>query len=292
MKATISFVVTSWEPEAPPTRALVASIARQGIEKECIRISDERISRPVSLNRAIASCDSDYIGFCESDVVPSPNAVETLTRLLDRNPRVGLAAAKVQPLSPGRVAPVPIIANEAKDEAALEDISEQMWTLNFVLYRKSTQVLFDESYFGNQIFDWDFGLELLHHGYTSIVDARCAVAHQPTDYCAKSLSYHACVARNRQIFAHKWRCRAEWPGLREFQSKHPGVIPTVEELTHATEAWLFRYIARHDPHSLREFYFNARFGDASKVEDYLQRMRPLLDPQTWSAPVVTTSAKI
>lgn len=292
MTATISFVVTSWEPEGNATRALVQSIVDQGVDRRAIEVSAERISRPISLNRAIARSTADYIGFCESDVMPSRNAVATLADLLDRRPDVALAAAEVQgfPDDPAD-ALVPRVAAQSPDDLALRDISEQMWTLNFVLYRRSTQVLFDESYFGNQIFDWDFGLELLHHGYRSMVDARCAVAHRQTDYCAKSLSYHACVARNRQIFDHKWRCRADWRGLAAFDLVNPGVIPTIEELTHATEEWQYRYTAELERYGLQEFYFNTRFGDAGRIADFLTRSHPFVRPNGWTSPIVTNIAQ-
>lgn len=289
MAATISFIVTSWKPESRATHQLVDMIIRQGVDPKNIHIVDDRISRPISLNRAIARCNSDYIGFCEDDVLPSMNAVETLTRLLDRYPKVGLAAAKVQQLFDERptTAPIPSMGHECPDEVSLEDISGQMWTLNFVLYRKSTNVLFDEDYFGNQVFDEDFGYELFHHGYSSMVDLRCAVAHQQTDYFTKSLSYHVCVARNRQISIEKWRCRADWQGLHAFEKANRGVIPTIEELTHANEDWQYKYIAKFDLYSLQEFYFRARFGDSNDIENFIQTMRPLLNPKVWESPVVT-----
>lgn len=290
MASTLSFIVTAWEPDGAPARRLVESIVSQGVDRKRIHIVDDRISRPISLNRALMRCDTDYVGLCESDVIPSTNAVATLTRLLDRHPQVGLAAAKVHqvdelPLAP----PIPLRDPDASDGAALDDISGQMWTLNFVVYRRSTQILFDEDYFGNQIFDWDFGLELHHGGYLSMSDARCAVVHQRSDYVGKNIAYHACVARNRQILGLKWQNRVLWQGVKPFQRAHRGVIPTVEELTHANEEWLFKYIARFESGGLSEAYFKPRFGDAAQTASYLEKMTPLLTPQIWETPVLTVA---
>ncbi|MEQ1826821.1 MAG: hypothetical protein ABL921_12780, partial [Pirellula sp.] len=211
MKTT--FYITTWNPEGAGTKRVVSSLKAQGVIDEHIKLITEKISRPKSLNKAIVDCQTPYVGMLEDDVAFSDNAVSQLETLLDRMPNIGLAIADVQQVGSERElaeSVVPSRPPNAGDDASLHSCSAQMWTLNFVLLRKSTNVRFDESYFGNQVFDWDYGLELLRAGYLSVVDRRTKVRHVRTNYASKSLSYHAMVARNRHIFKTKWESRDTW----------------------------------------------------------------------------------
>jgi hypothetical protein len=258
-----TFFVTTWTPHGEAAAKIVRLLNGSGIESSDIQLLTERVSRPKSLNRAISGCRTPYVGFLEDDVNFSPGTPGILELDLDADPSIGLAVAPVTQLAgtePGLM-PQPAMALDAAG-AFLVECSSRMWTLNFAVYRKDVGVPFDESYFGNQVFDWDFGLELLLRGYRSMADLRTAVTHRQTDYSRKSLSYHAMVARNRHIFVEKWRNRGSWKGI-------PPCVPSVEELTHAGEAEQMRYVARFDSPGLHNHYLAPRFGSQASFDRFL-----------------------
>ncbi len=267
MSRKITFYITSWAPAGARIEFLRKELVDQGVQDDDVKIISDRTSRPRSLNKAIEECRTPYVGFCEDDIFPSSDAVGVLCDLLDRRNDIGLAIAPVMQCKAEKlVRPVP--APDEGEAKALQDQSNRMWTLNFVLFRKSTNVLFDADYFGNQMFDWDFGLELLRAGYLSVADRRAAVAHYQTDYELKNVCYHACVARNRQIFMSKWKDRENWRGLADFNSRNGHSVPSMEELTHANEKFLFDYIAKYDQYGLVECYYKSRFGSLPRLNEF------------------------
>ena len=140
---------------------------------------------------------------------------------------------------------------------------------NATIYRKSCGVLMDEDFFGGQLIDWDFSLDLLYKGYLSIADHRTAVAHKTTSFEKKSLCYHGVVARSRQIFMTKWKDRDNWTNVADYNKKNNNEIPTLEEITHWNEDKLIEYIAKYDKFGLAECYFNPRFGSNEKLNQWL-----------------------
>lgn len=249
-----TFFIPTWSGEIGALK-VKKQLMDQGVPEKLICFIKEKISRSISLNRAILACTTPYMGILDDDIIIADNAVEVLEELLDKYPHVGLAIAPVQQAEK-LAKPKPDCPPHATDEVSLENQSSKMWTLNCVIYRKSLGIMFDESYFGSQLLDWDFGLELLNRGFLSLADHRTAVMHQTTSFEQKNMFYHAVVARSRHIFMTKWKNRNEWHGLG-----HAGTIPTLEELTHASETFLIQYIAQYDGPGLASCWFNPRFSN-------------------------------
>jgi len=267
----VTFYITSWDPNGPKVKSIKNELVQQGVLEHNIGVISERISRPITLNRAIRECKTEYVGFCEDDVFPASNAVKTLNTMLEKRHNVGLAIAFLKETE-AITRPAPELPENSTDEMSLANLSNRLFTLNFVLFRKSTGILFDESYFGNQFFDWDFGLELLRKGYLSVADRRTAVAHHRTEYNHKNLFYHACVARNCQILMAKWENRGNWNGLADYNSRNANAIPTLEELSHSEEEWLWDYIFEYEPYGFKQ-YFVHRFGDLLKTNEFTRAFR-------------------
>jgi len=264
-----TFYITSWDPLGAKVTSLKKELVKQGVAKERIKVLSDRTSRPGVLNRAIRECTTKYIGFLEDDVVPAHNAVKILENLLDNYPNAGLAIAPVQQWNEEEIIrATPRVAENTPDRHCLQDMSNQMWTLNFVIFRKSTGVFFDEDFFGNQIFDWDFGLQLMNKGFLSLGDHRTAVAHTQTNYGKKSLAYHAVVCRNRQIFMSKWKDINKWLCVNVYNLANPNTIPTIEELTHTSEQWIMDYISQYDHYGLVDCWYKSRFENIHKIASY------------------------
>jgi hypothetical protein len=253
---------------------LQEQLINQGVDPSLIIFTKEKKSRAQVLNKYVKDIKTEYIGLCDDDVVISDNAVQVLEDLLDKYPKIGMALA---PTFQEKVLikPTPRISSVAPDEQSLENTSARMWSFNFTLLRRNTgklgsDIRFDEDYFGSQLIDWDLGLELLHNGYMSVIDHRCAVAHKQTSYDTKSLAYHAVVARSRHIFMKKWQDRDFWFGVEDYNIKHNNEIPTLEEITHASESWLMQYIAKYDGGGLMSCWFSPRFDDDKKSSAYMK----------------------
>lgn len=264
-----TFYITSWDPLGAKVTSLKKELIKQGVPKERIRVLSERKSRPAVLNAAIRECTTEYIGFLEDDVKPAHNAVKVLENLLDKYTNAGLAIAPVQQYNEDEIGTaLGRVPEDTPDSKSLQNMSNKMWTLNFVIFRKSTGVYFDEDFFGNQVFDWDFGLQLMKKGFLSLGDHRTAVAHTQTSYEKKSLAYHAAVCRNRQIFMSKWKDIDKWHCVNIYNSMYPNTIPTIEELTHASENWVMNYISKYDHYGLVSCWYQSRFGVLQRIANY------------------------
>ena len=267
MKAKTTYIIPVWSTDVY-AKQVKKQLMEQGVAEENIIFTTEKISRAVSLNKAIANITTEYVGIFDDDVMLAPNVVSVLEDLLDRNPKIGFAIAPVQQMDELAV-PKPDLPEAAPDGQSLENQSAKCWTFNACIYRKSCDVILDEDLFGAQISDWDFGLSLLHKGYLSIADHRTAVAHKKTSFQNKNIMYHGVVARNRQIFMTKWKDRDNWTNVADYNKKNNNEIPTLEEITHLNEDKLIEYIAKYDKFGLTECYFNPRFGSNEKLNQWL-----------------------
>ncbi len=265
MKTT--FLIPVWSSDVY-AKQVKKQLMEQGVAEDKIIFTTEKITRAISLNKQIKEITTEYVGIFDDDVMLAPNVVSQLEDLLDRNPKIGFAIAPVQQMTELKT-PVPHMPPSASDERSLENQSAKMWTFNACIYRKSCGVALNEDLFGAQLADWDFGLELLHKGYLSIADHRTAVAHKATTFEKKSLAYHGVVARNRHIFISKWKNRGNWTNVADYNKKNNNEIPTLEELTHNSEDWLFGYIAEYDRPGLIECYFNPRFGSNEALNKWI-----------------------
>ena len=261
-------------------------LIEQGVSERNIILCHEKKSRSLIVNKYIRDINTEYIGLCDDDVIISDNAVATLETVLDKYPKVGLALA---PSLQQKILckPIPTLAPSDSDDKSIENTSSKMWSFNFTLMRNSCGIFLDEDIFGGQLIDWDLGLEFLYQGYFSVIDHRCAVSHQKTEFHNKSLAYHAVVARNRHIFMTKWRNRSVWTNLDDYNAKNNNVIPTLEEVTHASEKWLFDYISKFDQAGLVDCWFKPRFGNEASLnffisefnEKYITQNNQIFNPQ-------------
>lgn len=258
-----TFLIPVWSSDVY-AKQVKKQLIEQGVPESNIKFITEKISRAISLNKYINEATTEYVGIFDDDVVLAPNVVEVLEDLLDKYPNVGFATAPVQQAVDLNI-PTPRFSPSTPDEQALENISAKMWTFNATIYRKSCGVKMDEDFFGSQLIDWDFGLELLHKGFLSLSDHRTAVCHKQTVYDKKNLCYHAVVARSRHIFMRKWQNRDTWINVKDYNISNNSEIPTLEEITHSNEDWLLQYIAKYDKPGLISCWFNPRFcGDAKE----------------------------
>lgn len=267
MSGKTTFIIPVWSTDVY-AKQVKKQLMEQGVAEEKIIFITEKISRAVSLNKAIKNITTEYVGIFDDDVMLAPNVVSRLEDLLDKNPKIGFAIAPVQQMM-DLVVPKPDLPESAPDNQSLENTSAKSWTFNATIYRKSCGVLMDEDFFGGQLIDWDFSLDLLHKGYLSVADHRTAVAHKTTAFTGKSLAYHGVVARSRQIFMTKWKDRDNWANVADYNKKNNNEIPSLEELTHNSEDWLIEYIAKYDKFGLAECYFNPRFGSNEKLNQWL-----------------------
>lgn len=265
-----TFLIPVWSSDVY-AKQVKKQLMEQKVPESNIVFIKEKISRSISLNKYINEAKTEFIGIFDDDVVLAPNVVEVLEELLDKYPNVGFATAPVQQVK-DLVVPKPELAAYTPDSQSLENISARMWTFNATIYRKSCGVKMDEDFFGGQLIDWDFGLELLHKGYLSLSDHRTAVAHKQTVYDKKNLFYHAIVARSRHIFMRKWQDRNAWVDVKQYNLQHNDEIPTLEELTHSNEDWLIKYIARFDNAGLVGCWFNPRFLNDKKSKAFIEDM--------------------
>lgn len=258
-----TFYITSWSDAGLSVKQ---QLIDQGLPEENIVLLTERVSRPIALNKALLSCKTEYFGMADEDVLVQPNALRILTSTLDNNPTIGFVAAPVIQQTDKLTLAKPDLPEHSSDEISLEDISTKLWTFNFVIMRNlQGKVKFEEEFFGNQLLDWDLGLELKRLGYSSVADHRTSVSHIQTDYSKKSYAYHGVVARNRHIFMAKWRDRASWQGVKAYNAQNNNEIPSLEELTHWSEEHLFDYICQYDKMGLTECWWRPRFVEGQNI---------------------------
>jgi hypothetical protein len=266
--AKTTYLIPCWSTDEYALK-LKEQLIQQGVDPGLIWFTKEKKSRAWVLNKYIKDITTEYIGLCDDDVIISDNAVSVLEDLMDKYSQIGMALAPTfqqKELSK----PIPKLKLSTPDENAIENTSAKMWSFNFTLLRKSCNVIFDEDFFGSQLIDWDVGLDLLNKGYMSVIDHRCAVAHKQTMYDSKSLTYHAVVARSRHIFMEKWKDIQNWKGVEEFNKSNNNAIPTLEEITHASEKWLMNYVSKYDQAGLINCWFAPRFGTEEAINNFLK----------------------
>lgn len=270
MKNKTTFYITSWDDvHFTATKNILLA---QGVNPKYIfRIAD-RASRPKAMNKAWNTCDTQYIAFLDDDIkVCEGEIVSRMEYILDTDPNIGCAVIPCAQYSyfPEKI--IPQMPHGTPLEKALVNTSRELTTLNFVLIRNNlpNALKFDEDFFGNQVFDVDFGWGLLKNNLLCVEDTSLALAHIQTDYPSKNLFYHAAVARNKHILKEKWSNIDQWVNLAHFNLHNNNAIPSIEELSHTNEKKLIEYIASFNRHGFIKAFLEPRFAGVDIVQKYL-----------------------
>ena len=259
--ANITAYITTWKKEE--FSFVKDQLIRLGMPANQIVIVKDKVSRPISANKSLNSCPTEFAMLLDDDVLLDNDPL-MFDHMLSyfKDPKVGLVSTCVS-----QVAEFQHNLKNPNDFKA-RDFTLFLNTLNCVIVRKDA-ARFDENYFGNQLLDIDFGLELKKNGFIAVMDGSTHLQHVQTNYIPKNLFYHVVVARNRHYFHNKWS------GLKE-------EVPSIEYLTHAAEDELLVYLKMWEMNGA-SLYLNSRFGN--NIKEYLGHIQKVLAANTeiiWS----------
>lgn len=276
------FLVTSWDENA--YKALEKSLFNYGVQPEEIVKITKRESRGSLLNKYIQKHkDADYIYLLDEDIRIVHGDLERLQQILDNNNNIGLASIPSYQINKGFVSDFhPTVPANTPISNSLKNISGFMDTFNLIVLKKAAleKVQLDPDIFGSQMIDIDLGWELHRNGFQSVADCSQALVHKQTDWGLKNLFYHAAVSRNRHIVMKKWSNRDSWVNVHDWNEKNNNEIPSLEELSHANEDKLIKYIARFDKSGLFDFYFNKRFANNELLTKHMNCFKEASDTKS------------
>lgn len=265
-----------------------ALLLKEGVLEKHIKPITERISRATGLNHmwAQTSAAYKYIVLMDTDISDiSDNFLQFLHEAMEHDSNIGAAIVPCYQKQKGeRVTIAPYSAPNVPINQALKEVV-LLTTFNTIIFRNDLRFRFDEAIYGSQIIDVDFGMDLNYAGYKVVADTRTCLAHAATDYRTKGIAYHALVARNRHVLQAKWRNRAAWSTVEEYNSRvsESEQIPSVEELTHGSESYSIHYACRFLGKEFDQCYISPRIDNQS-AGAHLAHMRDMASkvPCTYS----------
>ena len=216
------------------------------IQNPIVRIN-EKTHRPISMNKALKSCKTEFICFLESDVrMCNTPFVRMSEETFDADKDIGMIVIpgnEVEDFKDIQWDKVPYHCKlDCTLTEALKNVAEWCPTLHCAFLRISDNFRFDEDYINHQVFDVDFAREIDFRGKCVVADGRHYMFYKKNFYNEKSLLYHAMCARNLHLLNLKWSRRKNWVSAE-------GFIPSYAELLNMPETKLFEYMKKHDEFS-------------------------------------------
>jgi hypothetical protein len=270
-------VIQGWNHESNQT--LKEELLKIGIPDKDIEFLTERKSRSYLLNKCFKAIPQHYKHIClyDSDIVlDGTDFVKSLSEDLERNPNVGAVIIPAYQFTENEIPfalESPLPANSS--ESYLRDVSF-LTTFNVIMFRRSLfnkGLKFDEDLWGSQLLDVAIGVEINRMGFSVVADLRHSLGHKQSDFAGKNLCYHAIVSRNRHVLREKMMNRDAWVSVDDYNEKHPeNRIPSIEEITHASEKWMIEYTCSWDGLGFQNCYLLPRFKDLNAIHGYYNGM--------------------